>query len=80
MKSEALLRYYKRIEFNAPCPESHMHGRNDGNYPCHILRQIYEMTDSEEIKMKLRIVTTMVRKMSYRLPVTWEVLWREHGA
>lgn len=35
--------------------------------PCEVLRQIYAMTDDPEIKMKVRIASTMAKSMASRL-------------
>jgi hypothetical protein len=35
--------------------------------PCEVLRQVYAMTDNPEIRMKLRIATSMCKSMATRL-------------
>lgn len=57
---------YKRYD---PVPESEMFKeRYRGHYTiCQFLRDIYQMTDNEEIKMKCRIGIRMTKKMHERL-------------
>lgn len=57
---------YKRYE---PVPESEMDkDRYHGHYTiCQYLRDIYHMTDDEEIKMKCRIGMAMTKAMHKRL-------------
>lgn len=74
--------FYKTLDFDAPSPEYEMVGKCDGRFPCHVLRQIYQMTDNEEIKLKCRIATTMVRKMSFKLSefnINWKHLYDENN-
>ncbi len=35
--------------------------------PCEVLRQIYGMTDDPEIRLKLRVATTMCKSMAERI-------------
>lgn len=73
---------YRNMRFDEPCPEEHMHGRNDGRFICHVLRKIYDMVDDEEARRQLRIATTMGKKMSFKLQehgVGWKELWSEDG-
>ena len=35
--------------------------------PCEVLRQIYTMTDDPEMRMKLRVATTMCKSMATRI-------------
>lgn len=69
---------YDRLKFDDPCPEEHMVGRNDRRFICHVLRQIYQMTDDPEIKLKTRIASTMAKKMSFMLQdkgIGWKEIW-----
>lgn len=62
---------YNRLEFDDPCPEDHMLGKNTGRFICHVLRQIYQVTNDPEVRLRARIATTMARKMIVKL--------EEHG-
>ncbi len=52
-----------------PAPRSEMHKhRYDGHHSvCQFIREIYRMTDNEEIKMKCRIAISMTKSMHNKL-------------
>jgi hypothetical protein len=50
-----------------PCPEEWMLAESKVYTFCEVLREIYKMTDDQEIKTKLRIAVSMVKEMAYRL-------------
>lgn len=58
------LRDYKKIE---PCPERDMTYANGENTICELLRQTYWLTTDDQIRINLRIATTMAKKMGDKL-------------
>ncbi|HUT63435.1 MAG TPA: hypothetical protein VMZ04_05710 [Anaerolineae bacterium] len=50
-----------------PFPEDKMNKINKADTICATLRDIYNLTDNEEIKILSRIATTMAKKMNAKL-------------
>jgi len=55
------------MKVGEPVPESFMDQENKINTICETLRQIYHLTDNEEIKLKCRVAMTMAKKMAFKL-------------
>jgi hypothetical protein len=68
---------------NQPCPEEWMLVESETYTFCEVLREIYKMTDDEEIRIKLRIAVSMVKELAYRLrrhePKYLETLYDKKG-
>lgn len=60
-------RLFKSLDYVDPAPVSQMTQRGRPNTVCDVLRRIYQLTESEEIKLLARVATTMTRKMDYKL-------------
>jgi hypothetical protein len=58
-----------------PVPEEKMirHGNPKTNSICQLLREIYWMTEDQEIKLKLREATAMAKAMYFKLKEYKEV-------
>lgn len=57
----------KPLSAHEPCPEQDMLKKVRVNTICATLRQIYRRTNDEEVKLLVRIATTMAKKMGEKL-------------
>lgn len=64
------------MSIHEPCPESEMNKKVRVNTICATLRQIYRRTEDPEIRLMVRVATTMAKKMSNKLEAykkNWDV-------
>jgi hypothetical protein len=55
------------LKISDPCPIEYMEMKNPQNTICEVLREIYHLTDDPVIKLRLRVATTIAKKMSKKL-------------
>lgn len=60
-------RYFRKLNPTEPCREELMMKHHMENTLCAVLREIYCLTDNEEVKYKARVAMTMAKKMDYQL-------------
>ena len=52
---------------HGPCPEGYMYRLHKKNTICQILREIYWLTDDDQVRLKVRTAVTMAKAMDKKL-------------
>jgi hypothetical protein len=61
-----------------PIGRKYMHYKGIIYTPCEVLREIYQMTDDLEIKLRCRIVSRMVKVMAGKITKVDGAGWEQH--
>jgi hypothetical protein len=61
-----------------PIDRKYMHYKGTIYTPCEVLREIYQMTDDPEIKLRCRIISRMVKVMAGKITKIDGAGWEQH--